>query len=93
MKELGFTEVRAEVRELNDQDSFLLAIKMNQIHSKGLSALEEGVHLIKMREKFGWTQSILAEKMRRSQSWVSQRISLVEDSSKELIFLVNILDI
>lgn len=83
-KKLGWTLIRAEVRMMNDEEAMILAMRVNQLHGKRLDAIEEGLHLKKLMDKYGYTETQVAEKFRRSQAWVSQRLSLVEKASPEL---------
>jgi len=76
LRKLGRYLVRAEVRRLNDEEAFFLAMRVNQMHGKRLENLEEGLHIKRMMEEFGYTQIQIAEKFKKSQPWVSNRLSL-----------------
>jgi ParB family chromosome partitioning protein len=78
LRKLGREVVRAEVRRLSDEEAFLLAMRVNEMHGKRLDELEEGLHIKKMMDEFGYTQVEVAEKLKKSQSWVSYRVGLVE---------------
>lgn len=83
---LGLTEVRAEVRHLSDDEAAFLAMRVNELHGKRLSELEEGMHLLRLNRDFGWTQEEIAEKFGRSQQWVSDRIKVAKNMSEDLRF-------
>lgn len=75
-RKLGRSLIRAEVRTLSDEEAAFLAMRVNQMHGKRLEDLEEGLHIRRMMEEFGYTQAQIAEKFKKSQPWVSNRLSL-----------------
>jgi len=75
-RKLGRSYIRAEVRTLSAEEAFFLAMRVNQLHGRRLEDLEEGLHIRKMMDKFGYTQTQIAEKFKKSQPWVSNRLSL-----------------
>ncbi|MEM2597725.1 MAG: ParB/RepB/Spo0J family partition protein [Thermofilum sp.] len=81
---LGLTEVRAEVRNLSDEEASFLAMRVNELHGKRLSELEEGVHLLRLNRDFGWSQEEIAEKFGRSRQWVADRIRIAKNMSEDL---------
>ncbi len=83
---LGMTQVRAEIRQLSDEEAVFLAMRVNELHGKRLSDLEEGSHMLKLNVEFGWTQEKIAEKLGRSQQWVSDRIRIAKNMSEDLRF-------
>jgi len=83
-RKLGWTQIRAELRMLTDEEASLLAITINEIHGKRLDPVEEAMQLQKMMEKYGYTETKIAEKMRKSQDWVSQRLQLVKKAIPEV---------
>ena len=83
LRKLGREVVRAEVRRLSDEEAYLLAMRINQMHGKRLEELEEGLHIKKMMDEFGYTQIEVAEKLKKSQPWVSFRLSLAERLAPE----------
>ncbi len=83
LKKLGRSVVRAEVRRLSDEEAYLLAIRVNEMHGKRLEELEEGLHIKRMMDEFGYTQIEVAEKLKKSQPWVSFRLSLAERLAPE----------
>ena len=83
LRKLGHGVVRAEVRRLSDEEAFLLAMRVNEMHGKRLEELEEGLHIKKMMEQFGYTQTDVAERFKKTQAWVSYRLALVERLAPE----------
>jgi len=83
LRKLGHGVVRAEVRRLSDEEAFLLAMRVNQMHGKRLEELEEGLHIKKMMEQFGYTQTEVAERFKKTQAWVSYRLALAERLAPE----------
>jgi ParB family chromosome partitioning protein len=78
LRKLGREGVRAEVRRFSDEEAYFLAIRVNEMHGKRLEELEEGLHVKKLMERFGCTQTEVAERLKKSQPWVSFRLSLAE---------------
>lgn len=76
LRKLGWSLIRAEVRTLSDEEASFLAMRINLLHGRRLEDLEEGLHIRKVMDKFGYTQTQIAEKFRKSQPWVSNRLSL-----------------
>ena len=85
LKRLDMTTVRAEVRKLSDEEADVLAMRINQMHGRRLSQLEEALHVKKMVDRYGYTQERMAKLYNRSQQWVSQRLKLAEDAGQKLI--------
>lgn len=83
IKKLERSLIRAEVRTLSDEEAFFLAMRVNQLHGRRLEDLEEGLHIRKMMDEFGYTQTQIAEKFKKSQAWVSYRLRLAEGLSPE----------
>ncbi|MFQ6077221.1 MAG: ParB/RepB/Spo0J family partition protein, partial [Candidatus Bathyarchaeia archaeon] len=75
-RRLGRSLIRVEVRALSDEEAAFLAMRVNQMHGKRLEDLEEGLHIRRMMDEFGYTQTQVAEKLGKSQPWVSNRLSL-----------------
>ncbi|MGC8832289.1 MAG: ParB/RepB/Spo0J family partition protein [Thermoproteota archaeon] len=94
LRKLGRSVVRAEVRRLSDEEAYLLAIRVNEMHGKRLEELEEGLHIKKMMDEFGYTQVEVAEKLKKSQSWISYRVGLVERLAPETreAFITRVID-
>lgn len=86
LKLLNKGSVRAEVRQLSDVEAAFLAMRVNELHGKNLSELEEGVHMLRLNKDFGWSQEEIARKFGRSQQWVSDRIKIAKNMSEDLRF-------
>jgi len=82
-RKLGWTTIRAELRMLTDEEALLLALAVNEMHGKRLHPVEEAMHIQKMMQKYGYTEVEVAEKMRKSQPWVSDRLSLINRATSE----------
>lgn len=84
LKKLGRETVRAEVRLLSYEDSLFLAMRVNEMRGKRLTEIEEASHIKRMIHEFGYTQEEVADKFKRTQTWVSKRLRLVEDLSEDV---------
>jgi ParB family chromosome partitioning protein len=82
-RKLGRSLIRVEVRALSDEEAFFLAMRVNEMHGKRLEDLEEGLHIKRMMDEFGYTQTQVAEKFRKTQAWVSYRLRLAERLSPQ----------
>ncbi len=82
---LGWKSVRAEVRQLSDADAAFLAMRVNELHGKRLSELEEGAHLLRLSLEYGLSQEDLAERFGRSRQWVSDRIRVAKSAHEEVL--------
>jgi len=85
LKKIGKTLVRAEIRPLGDQEADVLAMLKNELHGERLTPFEEGLHLYKLMQTYGWSQEEVGTPFHRKQQWVSDRVKLVADASPELI--------
>lgn len=82
---LGEKTIRAEVHQLSDSEAALLAMRVNELHGKRLSEIEEGIHMLKLQREFGWTEEEIARRVGRSRQWVSDRIRVAENAHEELL--------
>ena len=85
LQKLGRSYVRAEIRHLSDDEADLLAIRVNQMHGRRLTEWEEARHIAKLMEVYQWTQKQVADKLHRSQSWVSRRLLLITNTRPEVL--------
>jgi ParB family chromosome partitioning protein len=69
--------VRATCWELEEPEALLLERLMRTADSEG--PLEQGWLLCELRDRFGLSQSELARRFDRNKSWVSRRLSLVQE--------------
>lgn len=83
LRKLGRSLIRAEVTTLSDEEALFLAMRVNQMHGRRLQDLEEALHIKRMMDEFGYTQTQIAEKFKKTQAWVSYRLSLAERLSPE----------
>jgi len=84
LRKTGELLVRAEIVALSDEEAYILAMRLNQMHGKPLDEIEEALRFKQMMEKYGYTQQKVAEVFEVSQPLVSIRLKLLEDSSQEL---------
>ena len=73
---LGWKEIEANVKDLNDEEADFLALKTNLVR-KDLEEIEEGRAIQKYVEKYGLTQTEVAKKLGKTKQWVNNRLSLV----------------
>lgn len=78
---LGSDTVRATLWDLDQSEALLL--DRNQRNSEGLSELEQGWLLTELRGQ-GMSQEELAQRVAKSVSWVSRRLSLVSELPPEV---------
>jgi ParB family chromosome partitioning protein len=84
-KKLGFSQIPAEVRSLDDREANLLAVRVNLHDEKQLNCFEEGLAFEKLIRLGGLTQRELAQKTNKSQQYISSRLVIAKKSSAELI--------
>lgn len=88
VKELGWTEIPAVVREANDSDAFLLTLVEN-LQRSDLSAREESRALETLVRERGWSTRQVAEAIKRSAAYVSKRLRVFEDTVLAPLVLQN----
>ncbi len=81
---LGHSLIRAEVKQLSDEEALFLALHINEMHGKRLDVIEEANHLQKMIDQYGYSHRKLAQKVHRPQSWVTQRLGLINRLAPEV---------
>jgi ParB family chromosome partitioning protein len=81
VRKLERSLIRAEVKTLSDEEAMYLALYINQIHGKRLELMEEALHIKRMIDEQKLTQQDIASKFKRSQTWVSRRLSLIDSLS------------
>jgi ParB family chromosome partitioning protein len=81
-KKLHWDTLKAMEWELDEAEALLLERMMRTGQTE--SALEQGWLLRELQDRFGLSQSELARRFDRSQSWVSRRLALVDDLPKAL---------
>jgi len=75
-KMAGLKEIPAVVRELTDKQ-ILEAMLVENLQREDLAPLEEAAALNRLIKEYGWKQKALAERIGRSQPWISKRIRLL----------------
>ncbi|MDZ7687632.1 MAG: ParB/RepB/Spo0J family partition protein [Halobacteriales archaeon] len=74
-KKLGWDELEATVKDVDDEEANELALKTN-LKRKGMSKIEEGKVINDLLQKHDLTRQELADKLGKSQRWVSERIKV-----------------
>ncbi|MFX0174378.1 MAG: ParB/RepB/Spo0J family partition protein [Candidatus Hodarchaeota archaeon] len=75
-KKIGWDQIEATVKDTDDVESRILALKTN-LMSRSMTEIEEAKILKFLMEKDGLNQTELARKIGKSNSWVSTRLALV----------------
>lgn len=83
VQKLGWEEIEANVLDVEESTAALLSIKTNLLQ-RNLTDIEEARAIKKIIDEFGFTQSEIAEKLGKSQGWVSNRLSLILDVSEKV---------
>ncbi|MHA1489297.1 MAG: ParB/RepB/Spo0J family partition protein [Promethearchaeota archaeon] len=83
VKKLGLDEIEAKVLDIDDSIGAILSIKTNFLQ-KNLTDIEEAKAIKRIIDDFEYNQSEIAEKLGKSQSWVSNRLALILDVSKKV---------
>jgi len=83
LKRLGKDTVEAEVWPYTLPDAFIMLLKGASPHCSGI--LEEALVLHELYTQHKLSQKTLATRMGRDRSWISRRISLVEDLSESVL--------
>lgn len=73
----GLTEIRAEIRELTDEQAFLIALTEN-IQRDDLTPIEEARAFQFMVDDLGYTQAKVGETIGMSQQYVADRLVLLK---------------
>lgn len=83
VKILGWEEITAKVLDVTEEEAAVLALESNVVR-RNLKQIEEGKAIKKMMSKFKLTQKQVAERLRKSPTWVSQRLSLALDIADDV---------
>jgi len=76
--ELGWTEIQADVEDLNDLDAYEMAFSLN-LTRENLSAYAIAAALWFFKNTYNRTQTQLGEKFGRTQPWVSRHMALIQE--------------
>jgi len=79
-KELGWTEIEANVKDLNDVDAMFLSLKTNMLR-QDMTEREQGKVLHQITEAFNISGAELAKKIGKHHTWVTKRIQMALDLS------------
>lgn len=77
VRRLGWTEVPAVVREMDDRTLLVLAIVEN-VQREELTALEEAEAYRRLVDEFGYTQQEVAEQVKKDRSTVANLLRLLQ---------------
>lgn len=77
MKKLGWTEVPAIIRNLDDKETASIALIEN-LQREELTAIEEAVAYEKLLELHGLTQEALAQRLGKGQSTIANKLRLLK---------------
>lgn len=77
-KELGWAEIDATVRDIDETEALFLALKTNLIREE-MTEREQGKILHQILTTFGLKQTELARKLGKNESWVRKRVKLALD--------------
>lgn len=83
VKKLGWEEIDAKLLDVEEDRGAILSIKTNFLQ-KNLSDIEEAKAIKMIIDDFGYTQREIAEKLGKSQAWVSNRLALILDVSDKV---------
>lgn len=76
-QDAGLTEIPATIRELSDEEAFLIAFTEN-LQRDDLNPIEEATSFKRMIDDFGYTQQKVANVLGKSQQYVADRLSLLK---------------
>jgi len=79
--ELGWSEIEATIRDVDDSEALFLALKTNLIR-QDMTEREQGKVLHRIKQEFGITQKELAKRLGKSHTWVDRRIRMALDLSE-----------
>lgn len=82
LKKLKEDVVKAIVWEMGEEEALTAHYRMNR--QGGLSAVEEGWLVAELHRIWKWNLGRIAERLLKSRSWVSKRLSLAEELSSSL---------
>lgn len=82
-KKIGWDDIEANVKDIDDIEAHFLALKTNLIR-QSLSEIEEGMAIRQYMTDYELTQKDIAEKLGKSEAWVSKRLALVLKIANEV---------
>jgi len=78
LKLKDITLARCEIVSADDKEALIIAFTANDLHGKKLEPLEEAQHIKRLMTEQHYTQEDVGKVLRKSQAWISKRLSLVE---------------
>lgn len=82
-RELGWTEIEATLKDLEEEDADFLSLKTN-LFREDMSEMEEAKVIKKIIDKYDLSQAKIAKKLGKSSTWVGSRLSLVLRVTEEV---------
>jgi len=82
-KNLGWKEIEATVKDVDDVTADFLALKTNIIR-QNMTEIEEGIAIRKYMTEHKLTQEQIAKELGRSEAWISRRLALVLNLAEEV---------
>lgn len=82
-KRLGWKDIEATVKDIDDITAEFLALKTNLIR-QSMSELEEATAIRKYMTDYGITQQEIARQLGKSDAWVSKRLALILNLCEEV---------
>lgn len=83
-RQAGLKVVPVKIRDLNDEEALLIQFDEND-KQKQWSDVETAHYLETMMKKFECTQEALAEKLNKSQSWVSRHLAMLSEELRDIM--------
>ncbi|MGA2973499.1 MAG: ParB/RepB/Spo0J family partition protein [Candidatus Bathyarchaeia archaeon] len=82
-KRLGLTRISAVVTELNDEEAFLARVSENLLKNVYVDPIQEANGYKVLLTK-GWTINAIAKRVGKSDSYICQRLSIIDHLAKSL---------
>jgi ParB family chromosome partitioning protein len=82
-RRLGINEIRAIVKPLNDEEAFLARVSENLIRNTYIDPIEEAKGY-KMLVSNGWTINAIARRVGKCDSYISERLSVLDNLSERV---------
>ncbi len=87
VKRLGIKKIKGIIRNVDDEEAFLLAINENIHRNVFLNPLEEAKGYLTLIKK-GWTMTRIADSIGKSDNYVSDRIKLIKRLNPEVAKMI-----
>ena len=83
-RKAGLTQVPVKIRKLSDEEVLLLQFDENE-RREDLTDMEKAHSLRRMIDFFDCTQEALAQKLSKSQSWVSRHLAMLSEELRDIM--------